>query len=56
MMTLADRAEAWQKERGKTVPDRGTEVWKKMYLDWVDIALKEPITILTEETKKMRIC
>ena len=51
VMTLADHAEAWQKERGRAVPDKGTETWKKMYLEWVDFAFKEPITILAEETK-----
>lgn len=37
-MTLADHAEAWWKEQEKTVPERGTGEWDKMYAEWIDYA------------------
>ena len=32
--TLADHAEAWYREQGNVVPDRGTDAWIKMYEAW----------------------
>ena len=40
-MTLADHAEAWQRERGEQVPERDSPVWDAMYQDWVDFAFAE---------------
>ena len=40
-MTLADHAEAWQKEQGKEVPPRGTKQWRKMYETWVEWAFSD---------------
>ena len=37
-MTLADHAEAWQRERGEQVPERDSAEWDTMYQDWVDFA------------------
>lgn len=39
-MTLAEHAEAWQREQGKEVPDRDTEAWQTMYEQWVDFAFQ----------------
>lgn len=33
-MTLAQHAEAWWTEQGKTVPPAGTPAWTKMYEEW----------------------
>jgi hypothetical protein len=37
-MTLADHAEAWWREKGKTVPPRDTAEWQAMYETWVEWA------------------
>ena len=34
-MTLAEHAEAWWQEQGKTVPERDTLAWEVMYAAWV---------------------
>lgn len=36
--TLADHAESWAKEQGKTIPARGTDEWTKLYESWIDYA------------------
>lgn len=33
-MTLADHAEAWARETGKTVPPRKTPEWQALYESW----------------------
>jgi len=40
-MTLAEHAEAWQRERGKKVPRRGTKAYEKMYQEWHAFAFKD---------------
>ena len=40
-MTLADHAEAWQRERGEHVPERDSPTWDAMYQEWVDFAFAE---------------
>jgi hypothetical protein len=37
-LTLADHAEAWQRERGEAVPERDSAEWDSMYQEWVDFA------------------
>ena len=37
-MTLADHAESWQLEQGKTLPARGTDEWDIMYELWIAYA------------------
>lgn len=32
--TLADHADAWWREKGNEVPDRGTAEWQKIYEAW----------------------
>ena len=33
-MKLYEHAEAWQRERGKPVPERYSKEWRKMYEEW----------------------
>ncbi len=40
-MTLADHAEAWWRENGRTLPPRGTAEWQAMYETWVDWAFAD---------------
>jgi hypothetical protein len=40
-MTLADHAEAWQRERGEQVPERDSAAWDAMYQDWIDYAFAD---------------
>ena len=57
-MTLADQAEAWQRERGEQVPERDSPAWDAMYQDWVDFAFVEFRSIhhiLAHETKTVVI-
>jgi hypothetical protein len=45
-MTLADHAEAWQRERGEQVPERDSAAWDAMYQDWVDYAFADiPVSL-----------
>jgi len=37
-MTLADHAEAWQRERGEIVPARELSAWAAMYEQWIEFA------------------
>lgn len=37
-LTLADHAEAWQRGRGETVPERDSAEWDSTYQDWIDFA------------------
>lgn len=39
-VTLADHAEAWQRERGETVPQRSSLEWELMYERWIDYAFE----------------
>lgn len=39
-MTFADHAEAWTREQGIDVPERGTEEWYKMYHKWHSFAFQ----------------
>lgn len=40
-LTMADHAEAWQTERGRKVPKRGTPEWQAMYEEWVEFAFQD---------------
>jgi len=40
-MTLADHAEARQREHWRAVPTRGTPEWNAMYEAWVEFAFPE---------------
>ncbi len=40
-MTLADHAEAWQREQGREVPVRGTDDWQAMYEAWATWAFAD---------------
>jgi hypothetical protein len=40
-MTLADHAEAWQREQGKEVPAHDTDEWKAMYEAWATWAFSD---------------
>ncbi len=40
-LTLADHAEAWWREKGNTIPPRGTDEWQKMYETWVEWAFSD---------------
>jgi len=37
-MTLAEHAEAWQREHGREVPPKDTPEWYKMYQAWIEFA------------------
>lgn len=37
-MTLADHAEAWWKEKGNTVPPKGSDAYNEMYKQWAEFA------------------
>lgn len=39
-MTLQEHAEAWTREQGKEVPERGTPEHEKMYRAWIDYAFE----------------
>lgn len=39
--TLADHAEEWQIERGKTVPSMTDKAWRKMYEEWVEWSFRD---------------
>jgi hypothetical protein len=38
---LADHAESWAAENGKTVPKRGTDEWDMMYNEWIEYAFED---------------
>jgi len=40
-MTLADHAEAWQRERGEIVPARESSAWAAMYEQWIEFAFAD---------------
>jgi len=48
-MTLAEHAEAWQRERCALVPKRGTQAWNVMYQEWIAFAFED---FAEEETSK----
>jgi hypothetical protein len=39
--TLADRAEAWWRERGNEVPARQSQDWRNMYERWIEYAFDD---------------
>lgn len=39
-MILADHAEAWQRERGREVPDRDSEAYRAIYDEWIEFAFE----------------
>lgn len=41
MITLADHAEAWQRERGRECPPRNTPAWTAMYEEWIGFAFAD---------------
>ena len=41
LVTLADHAEAWQRERGEDVPKKGTPEYTSMYEEWAEWAFSD---------------
>jgi len=40
-MTLAEHAEVWCEEQGKTVPPPDTPEWQTMYEEWIGFAFAD---------------
>lgn len=40
-LTLAQHAEAWWNEQGKTVPPSNTPEWEAMYEKWIEYAFQQ---------------
>lgn len=40
-MTLAEHAEAWQRENGREVPPKDTPEYTAMYEEWVEYAFSD---------------
>mgnify|MGYP001571700503 CR=1 FL=1 len=41
LLTLADHAEAWTRERGRKVPRRNTNAYRQMYEKWATWAFSD---------------
>ncbi len=53
-MTLADHAEAYHSEQGKTMPPRDAPEWQMMYEEWIDFAFAEAPNVSLHEHEKPR--